>query len=250
LVQASAHRESCQYPAESNQTTTGLLTELHKEVLLLNIVKRTWLLVTVVIIIGCVYTIINGTPWGKYAAKKQCQDYLTQHYGSHMVMEKVIYNFDESTYFNQKYYGIAHPKDQPSVKVRLYQDPAGQWNDTYGLQTWVIDIKTTIRQLLAASGHEDAIVTVTIPTPTPTLPLGNSEGHGLDLEVLTFQELQNEKEQFPKILQFLQALQKKELPLESIKIYYNKKWLGIPGQDLSKLTDISSLPEYLKQTQS
>ncbi|MGJ7922611.1 hypothetical protein [Neobacillus sp. LXY-4] len=89
-----------------------------------------------------IYSLFNGTPWGKYEQKKQMEVYLENKYQLSFQINNPKYNFLSETY--QAY---ASPKDEPELKFFVEQDIDSQsgYSDTYPTEFWKSNLSNKMK---------------------------------------------------------------------------------------------------------
>lgn len=93
--------------------------------------KKIWIALTIIImliIVSLIYTFLNGTPWGKYIAYKDAEQYLANKY-----LQKMVIDYKASGYeFKQSdYYFIVHPEKNLDFQFTIEKTRTNGYSDNY-----------------------------------------------------------------------------------------------------------------------
>lgn len=101
--------------------------------------------VIVLIILSLIYIMFNGTPWGKETIRIGTVKYLKGKYGEEMKIDKIEYDFDNSSFVKFNYYAVVSLKKDPQVKFRVSRYD-NKFTDRYKLTYWEYEVKNEIKQ--------------------------------------------------------------------------------------------------------
>ncbi|MEF2967139.1 hypothetical protein V3851_14975 [Paenibacillus sp. M1] len=222
--------------------------------------KRCIIGLVVLLLALFVYSIFNGTPWGKEAMKEESAKYLHEKYGNEMEIESVEYDFDNSSYFKYRYYTVVHLKRDPQIQFKLSKYD-GNMVDNYYLSYWENEVKNEIKQQF----HQISSVSFQLRSD----PLQNhSEGNrtnppsyhdikgeikGEDISDLRLWINVNDDMQGNiknTILEIVLFLKEKDYRLSAIRFKFENHTSNesyyLNGADLKGITDLNSLTNKLK----
>lgn len=115
-------------------------------------IKNTFLvLLGVIIIFGIwLYTMFNGTPWGKYFFKVEATKYIKQKYPLIEIQIKgVQYSFKNSGLFDRSYSAVASPTKNPKMFFKIYKMRNSNTNkynftDNYLVDLWEYEVESEL----------------------------------------------------------------------------------------------------------
>lgn len=207
-----------------------------------------------------IYSIFNGTPWGKENMRRESSKYLQAKYGDEMTIESIEYDFKNSTYFNYKYYAVAHLKENSEVRY-LVTKYHGELSDDYYVSFWEYEVKQEIReqfhQISSVSFHlrsdpsnDSSNVSGTYPPSYHEIKKEIKEEDMPELR-LWFSVNEDKQEQtMNAMFEIVSFLKEKEYRLSSIhfKLDSNldEKSFYLNGADFKEVTDLDSLTKRLR----
>ncbi len=212
------------------------------------------------IVILFVYSIFNGTPWGKESMRKESLRYLQDKYGDEMTIESVEYDFDNSSYFKYRYYTVAHLKKNPQIQFRISKYNEGVV-DNYYISYWRNEVENEIKQqfpqISSVSFHlrsdlfqsqikDDSV----IPPSYHDLKKEIKETDMPELRLWVNVNDDKQEQIMNTIFEIVSYLKEKDYRLSVIRIalenYPDQQAYYLSEEDLKEVTDLNSLKNRLR----
>jgi hypothetical protein len=216
------------------------------------------------ILLCTAYAVVYGTPWGKHFMKKETLNYLEHKFTENMVIDEVGYDFDNSNYFHQRYFVIAHPKNNDNIRFKIKKDKDGSTLfDDYFVKYWEYEVNSEINNFLKKLYIENASASIMIPFN----PVYNQYEHvtenvpnfheikqlmqkELDLYVTIEKKFDEQQNDYEKILEIIEFLKNKSYNLYKVHFNFhgtglNQKSFNIYGKNFNEINNFDEIKRYV-----
>lgn len=191
--------------------------------------------------------------------EKEAKEYLKSKYGNEMVLDRVIYDFDNSNLKNKYYFASVYPQNNADINFRV-QNYNGYFSDNYLIRCWEYEVSNEITErfksvtaYIQLSNTSLQKIKLNYKDQIPSfhnIKYLLTEGDQPDLSIKVQFRTLDEDKKFDELLNVFLYLKEKDYHLHKIKLRLSDEKGGtenyiIEAEDLPKIVDVDILKQIL-----